>query len=179
MSLHLRLEGQGEWWGPSAFGFISSGLLQKGVPRDSLHPSHNNSLQLSFAPHSCPQLWAAHISKTSFEASGSNLGRGRAKEGRVVRRERPIPSNRAHPHRSSGIDDVCVRTFGDMCSTVFHCFFSLLSVSPALSPPYGIFSAIPTGLRISGMRRPVPACSPTPTSYTEPLQRWDLVQARG
>lgn len=49
-------------------------------------------LQLSFASHSCHQLWAVHIGKTSFEASSSNLERGRAKDGRVVRREMLIPS---------------------------------------------------------------------------------------
>lgn len=171
MSLHLRLEGQAAWWGPSAFGFISSRLLQKEVPRNSLHASYHNPFShcLSFASHSHPQFWVAHISTFSFEASGPNLEGGRAEDRRVMGRETPSRwSSSPQGPRNQG----CVH--GDIwrhfwCSTVFHFVFSLVSVFHALSPPYGVSSAIPTGLRISGMCSPVPSCSPPPPPYTEPL----------
>lgn len=146
-------------------------LLQKGVPRSSLHTSHHNlfSHRLSSASHSHPQLWVAHTSTFSFEASGPKLERGRAEGRSVVRREAPSKWN-SSPQGLRNQGCVSGDVWGHFWrSTVFHFVFSLLSVSHALSPQYGVSSAIPTGLRISGMCSPVPSCSPPPPLYTEPL----------
>lgn len=62
---------------------------------------------------------------------------------------------------------------------VLHFIFLPRSVSPALSLQQGVSSAIPTGLRMSGMQRLVPSLSSTSHPHTRSpsaLKRRKLVQ---
>lgn len=89
----------------------------------------------------------------------------------VVSRETPNRSS-SSPQGLRNQGEVLLRRGHLETFLVLHSvpFYLFTSVSLALSPQYGVSTAIPTGWGISGMHSPVPSCSPLPPRTQSPCR---------